>query len=53
MSENQSPIKKPDPVAVVVGLFVWGFLAIAGFFAAGSIALLAIKWFVSLIKGGL
>jgi len=53
MENNQIPVKKPDPVAVVVGLFMWGFLAIAGLFATGSAALLAIKWFVSLIKGGL
>ena len=36
MSENQSPVKKPDPVATAIGLIVWGFLAIAGLFAAGG-----------------
>jgi hypothetical protein len=53
MSENQPSVKKPDPIAVGVGLIIGGFLIIAGLFAAGGLAVLAIKWFVSLIKGGL
>jgi hypothetical protein len=52
MENEKVPVKKPDPVAVGIGLLVWGFLAIAGLFAAGGLAVLAIKWFVSLIKGG-
>ena len=53
MENKQVPVKKPDPVAVGVGMFIWGMLAIAGMLGAGGLAVLAIKWFVSLIKGGL
>jgi hypothetical protein len=37
----------------IPGLIVGALLSIAFLFAAGGVAILAIKWFVSLIKGGL
>ena len=45
--------KKPDPVFVGIGLTIWGFLSIAALSGAAGLAMLAIKWFVSLVKGGL
>jgi hypothetical protein len=51
--ENNDSLKKRDPVAIIVGLFIWGFVAIAALCGSGGLAVLAIKWFVSLIKGGL
>ena len=52
MENNPTKVKR-DPIATVIGLFIWGFLAIAALSGAGGLAILAIKWFVSLIKGGL
>jgi hypothetical protein len=45
--------KKDNIIASIPALIFGAFISIAGIFAAGSLAVLAIKWFVSLIKGGL
>jgi hypothetical protein len=37
----------------IPGLVLVALIYIAAIFAAGGLAVLAIKWFVSLIKGGL
>jgi hypothetical protein len=47
-------IEKKDAVlASIPGLIFGAFIGVASIFAAGGLAVLAIKWFVSLIKGGL
>jgi len=51
--ENDPTKVKHDPVSAMIGLFIWGFLAIAALSGAAGLAILTIKWFVSLIKGGL
>jgi len=54
MPENENvPVKKPDVGTSIFALIVWGFVMIATVFGTGGLAVLAIKWFVSLIKGGL
>jgi hypothetical protein len=56
MPENENtpiPAKKPAFADTIVFTIIWAMLSIAGLFAAGGLAVIAIKWFVSLIKGGL
>jgi hypothetical protein len=45
--------KKDTVLASIPGLIFGAFIGIAAIFAAGGLAVIAIKWFVSLIKGGL
>jgi hypothetical protein len=47
------PAKKPTFADTIVFAIIWAMLSIAGLFATGGLAVIAIKWFVSLIKGGL
>jgi hypothetical protein len=46
-------IEKKDVGSIVITMFIFGFLAIAAIFASGGLAVIAIKWFFSLVKGGL
>lgn len=45
--------KKSFSVGDIPALLVGGFIGVAIIFATGSLAVLAVKWFISLIKGGL
>lgn len=45
--------KKDAVIASIPGLVFGAFIGIAAIFAAAGLAVIAIKWFVSLIKGGL
>lgn len=53
MENNQIPTKKPDPISSVFSMLIWGFLMIIIACGVGGVAFITIKWFVSLIKGGL
>jgi hypothetical protein len=53
MENEKISAKKPTFADTVVFTIIWAMLSIAGLFAAGGLAIIAIKWFVSLIKGGL
>ena len=50
---EKKEVEKPTVADSIVFMIIWAMLSIAGLFAAGGLAILAIKWFVSLIKGGL